>query len=410
MAQQHFLGVDWADGKHDVCVLDRDGQEVLVREVDENAEGFSEFGRILDEWVVQGIELRAIIEKPEGLIIDFLLDHGVQVYSINPKSLKQARDLYRVSGAKSDPYDAWVLSNLIRDHHGDFSAIQPNSEQMAELKLLCEGYHRLTGQKVRLLNQLQAELKAFYPRPVEVFKDLSTRLFRDFLKRFPTSEALEKLSLFHWCRFAKAHRMGTEKTQVLWEQLKTPQLSVPSHVVRAKSALAQVILKELDVIVSAVEDYRRQVEALFASTPAGELTRALPGGKSGIIIPTLWAHLGDAKGRWKSFRHLQAHAGTTPITDQSGKHKAVLYRFACNKRMRYAVHWLARISLGRSVWAREYYDRQRERGHKHNEALRALGAKWLKIIFIMWRDQVPYNEDYHLANLYRQQLKQPVLA
>ena len=185
MAQQHFLGVDWADGKHDVCVLNRDGQEVLVREVDEDAEGFSEFGRILDEWVVQGIELRAIIEKPEGLIIDFLLDHGVQVYSINPKSLKQARDLYRVSGAKSDPYDAWVLSNLIRDHHGDFSAIQPNSEQMAELKLLCEGYHRLTGQKVRLLNQLQAELKAFYPRPVEVFKDLSTRLFRDFLKGYP---------------------------------------------------------------------------------------------------------------------------------------------------------------------------------------------------------------------------------
>lgn len=78
--------------------------------------------------------------------------------------------------------------------------------------------------------------------------------------------------------------------------------------------------------------------------------------------------------------------------------------------MRYAVHWLAQISLGKSVWARAYYDRQRERGHKHNEALRALGAKWLKIIFIMWRDHVPYNEDYHLANLYRQQLKQPVLA
>ena len=120
--------------------------------------------------------------------------------------------------------------------------------------------------------------------------------------------------------------MGAEKAQVLWEQLKSPQLPVPLHVVRAKSALVQILLKELEVLVPAVEDYRRQVEAFFASTPAAGLTQTLPGGKSGIIIPTLWAHLGDAEGRWESFRHLQAHAGVTPITDQSGKHKAVLYR------------------------------------------------------------------------------------
>jgi hypothetical protein len=54
--------------------------------------------------------------------------------------------------------------------------------------------------------------------------------------------------------------------------------------------------------------------------------------------------------------------------------------------------------------ARPYYDQQRARGHSHRQALRALGAKWLKIIFIMWQRQVPYDEPYHLATMARQQL------
>jgi hypothetical protein len=53
-----------------------------------------------------------------------------------------------------------------------------------------------------------------------------------------------------------------------------------------------------------------------------------------------------------------------------------------------------------------YYDQQRARGHTHRQALRALGAKWLKIIFVMWQRQVPYDEQYHLATMTRQQLGQ----
>jgi transposase len=277
---------------------------------------------------------------------------------------------------------------------------------MAELKLLTRDYHKLARKKTQLVNQLRSELKAFYPRPGEVFEDLATQTCLDFLKQFSTPETLEALTLSRWRRFAKPHKMGDERLQELWEKLKVPQLSVRPHVIRAKSALVQVIVKELEVIVPAVQEYKRKVEDFFASIPASKLTRSLPGGKSGTTIPTLWAELGDAQGRWESFRHLQAHAGSTPITDQSGKHKQVFYRYACNKLMRYSVYWLAQFSLNESEWAREYYDRQRERGHKHSEALRALGAKWLKIIFVMWRDQVPYSEDRHLANLYRQQPKQ----
>ena len=79
---------------------------------------------------------------------------------------------------------------------------------------------------------------------------------------------------------------------------------------------------------------------------------------------------------------------------------------ACDKSLRYVVDQVAFLSLRSSEWARAYYDEQRARGHSHHEALRALGAKWVKIIFVLWERQVPYDEPYHLATMARQQLRQ----
>ena len=95
-----------------------------------------------------------------------------------------------------------------------------------------------------------------------------------------------------------------------------------------------------------------------------------------------------------------------PVTKASGKSRFVQFRFSCNKQMRYAVYWLAFVSLNRSEWANAYYRDQRAKGHSHPQALRALGAKWLKIIFVMWRDHKPYDENYHLANIARQRMRQ----
>ena len=80
-------------------------------------------------------------------------------------------------------------------------------------------------------------------------------------------------------------------------------------------------------------------------------------------------------------------------------------RFACDKSLRYSIDHVAFLSLRWSEWARAYCDEQRARGHSYRQALRALSAKWLKIIFVMWERQVPYDEQYHLATMTRQQLR-----
>jgi transposase len=401
---RYYLGVDWADQTHAVWGVDERGTKVAARTVPHTAEGLSEWGRELDEWRAQGIELWAAIERPEGRVVDVLLDHGVMVFPVNPKALDRARDRFRQSGAKSDPFDARVLADFLRTDHAHLRALQPSSEAAQELKLLTEDYQRQIRQQTRLVNQLTITLKAYYPRALEVAA-LTTTLAREFLLAYPTPEAVVTLTERQWQQWARAHRLSEARTRELWAVLQQPQLPVPAHVVRAKARLMHSLVGQLTPVVAAVGDYREAINDFFASMPAAQWARTLPIGKHGITAPTLWACLGDAPGRWESFRHLQAHAGAVPVTKRSGKQQVVHFRFACDKALRYIVDQVAFLSLGSSAWARAYYDQQRARGHSHHQALRALGAKWLKIIFVLWERQVPYDEQYHLATMTRQQLQ-----
>ena len=402
---RYYLGVDWADQTHAVWVVDEHGAKITARSVSHTAEGLSEWGRELDEWRAQGIELWAAIERPDGRVVDFLLDHGVVVYPVNPKALDRARDRFRQSGAKSDPFDARVLADFLRTDHAHLRALQPSSEAAQELKLLAEDCQRHIRQQTRLVNQLTATLKAYYPRGLEV-SELTSALARDFLQSYSTPENLTVLTERQWQRWARAHRLSEARTGELWHVLQQPQLPVPPHVVRAKARLMRSLVEQLTPVVAAVAQYRKAIEDFFANMPAAQWARTLPIGKHGITAPTLWARLGDAPGRWESFRHLQAQAGTVPVTKRSGKQQVVQFRFACDKALRYVVDQVALLSLLSSAWARTYYDQQRARGHAHRQALRALGAKWLKIIFVMWQRQAAYDEQYHLATMMRQQLRQ----
>jgi transposase len=405
--QRYYLGVDWGDSVHQLYACDDSGEKIKEMKVQQTPEEMAELGRWLDENRSKGIELWAAIEKPHGRIVDFLLDHGVVVYAVNPKALDRARDRFRMSQSKSDSFDAYVLAEFLRTDHAHLRALEPNSAEAQELKMLTRDHQRLMRQKTRLLNQIGITLKEYYPRPLEVFENLETKIGLDFLKAYPTPQALRKLTRRGWNRFAKRdHHLSEARSNELWEKLNKPQLPVPEHVVRAKAKLLLALVVQLEASVKAVNSYNEEVESFFAAMPAAELAKTLPGGKSGTTVATIWAELGDAKNRWKSFRHLQAEAGAVPVTKASGKSRVVQFRFACNKHLRHAMYWFSFNSLNRSEWAKKYYKDQRAKGHTQHQALRALGAKWLKIIFVMWRDHKPYDENYHLANIARQMMRQ----
>ena len=405
--KRYYLGVDWAEEFHQVWVSGPDGKKVIEMKVLQQPEAMSEFGAWLHQRKAEEIELWAAIEKPHGRIVDFLLNHGVVVYPINPKALDRARDRFRMSQSKSDSFDAYVLAEFVRTDHAHLRALEPDSVEAQELKMLSRDHERLMRQKTRLLNQIGITLKEYYPRPLEVFGDLESKVARDFLKAYSTPQALSKLNRRGWNRFAKRdHHLSEARSKEVWEKLNKTQIPIPEHVVRAKAKLLLALVIQLEALLPEVESYGEEVERFFVSMPAAELGKTLPGGKTGTTVAKLWAELGDANNRWQSFRHLQAEAGGVPVTQSSGKSRVVLFRFACNKHLRHAVYWFSFNSLRRCEWAKNYYRDQRAKGHNHPRALRALGAKWLKVIFVMWRDHKPYDENYHLANIARQRMRQ----
>lgn len=227
-----------------------------------------------------------------------------------------------------------------------------------------------------------------------------------FVRAYPTPTAAAALTEAQWTQWAREHRLSSPRIAELWGILQGPQLPVPAHVVRVNARLAAALLEQLAVAITTVQTYREASADFFASMPAADWARTLPGGRSGTTVPRVYAELGDAAGRWQTFRHLQGHAGSVPVTDTSGKHHRVYFRFACNMHLRDALHQFAFQSLGTSEWAPAYYARCRQRGHSHPHALRALGAKWLKIIFVLWSRQIPYDEKHHLATIGRQTLRQ----
>jgi transposase len=115
------------------------------------------------------------LRNRRGRIVDFLLDHGVEVYPVNPKAVDRVRDRYRMSGSKSDAFDAYVLAEFLRTDQAHLKALRPSSEKAQELKMLCRDQRRVVRHKTRLLNQLTTTLKEYYPRPLDAFENIEDR-------------------------------------------------------------------------------------------------------------------------------------------------------------------------------------------------------------------------------------------
>lgn len=85
-----------------------------------------------------------------------------------------------------------------------------------------------------------------------------------------------------------------------------------------------------------------------------------------------------------------------PLTIQSGKYRTVRCRYAADHTLRQAMtHFAFNTAFTDGCWASDFYQRKRTEGKAHHTALRCLAQRWLKILYRMWKDRVPYDETYH---------------
>ena len=109
------------------------------------------------------------------------------------------------------------------------------------------------------------------------------------------------------------------------------------------------------------------------------------------------AEWGDCRPAYADAEAVACLAGATPVTKQSGKHTAVSFRWACNKRFRQAICTFADNSRHASPWAAKVYADALARGHDHPHAVRVLARAWIRVIWRCWIDQTPYDPAKHGA-------------
>ncbi len=383
-------GIDWARDDHAVSIVDHRGREIVRSTVEHNAAGLRELLVVLERAGVREVA----IERPDGPVVDTLLDTGVTVVVISPNQLKNLRGRYGSAGNKDDRFDAYVLADTLRTDRARLAPLLPDSAATVTLRQTCRARKDLVAHRVAVANQLRAHLKIVFPGAVGLFAELDSAISLAFLARFDCQDRADWLSakrLAAW--LASVGYSGRTDAAVLYRRLTSaPRGSAGADGTATTRALVAVLsslvaqIKALDADIA--EQLARHADAhIFTSLPRSGTFRAA----------RLLSEIGDCRARFPTPESLACLAGVAPSTRQSGKVKHIGFRWAADKQLRDAVTDFAGDSRRANPWAADLYNRAITRGHDHPHAVRILARAWLYVIWHCWQDGVAYAPTNHRA-------------
>ncbi len=396
-----FIGIDWADTKHDVCIQPSSGDQREFDVIPHQVER-------IDEWVHGlcrrfGSPIAIAVELTKGPIVYALQKYDCFViFPINPLTLAKYREAFQPSRAKDDPTDAELALDLILRHPERFKPLQPQSMEMRKLALLVEQRRQLVGDKIRITNRLRCALKQYYPQALEWFDHVDTPLFCDFITRWPTLIQAKRARRNTLKSFFHQHNMRRER--VLEERLaaiKTASpLTLDEAVIVPHRLQVLVFVAQLRVILDAIKQFDEEIDDVAQQHVDYALFSGLPGAGPSLA-PRLLVAFGEQRERFKSAADLQKYSGVAPVTERSGKKHWVHWRWQCPTFLRQTfVEWASQ-TINKSFWAGAYYRQQRAKGCTYQAAVRSLAFKWIRILYRCWQTRTPYNEVVYLKALER---------
>ena len=405
------VGIDWAEEFH-LVALGSPGEGVIsVLRAGHRPEAVSALVERIAGLEADPAEVRVVIETRHGLLVEALV--GGRVYGAAgqpgagvppPRPGTQER---RRRGRR-------ICCLLALDRHAGLRRLIPHGQVAGELRSIARDDERACRDERRLLNRLRADLLVTFPAALAIAGDDlgATRILR-MLERWPTAGALAAASREEIIEFGRAQRTGYLQrfADRIAAALAEDHFTAPPHLVRAKVDTIRLTTRQLLLTDAQRRAWEKQMGELLLGTP-GQLPedqpgQAFPGGETYLSFPGLGYRLaariageiGEHIEQFTTPNSLQCYAGRAPVTRRSGKRDLVVaHRLACNRYLADAAHKQAFASLRRSAWAREFYDTQRARGKNHHAALRALGNRWLEVLWHCLTHDMPYDETVHIAN------------
>jgi transposase len=397
-----FVGIDWADRKHDVCLQAAGCQKREFAVLPHRPESIQQWAEGLRQRF-QGRPIAVCLELSKGPLVYALQRHEFLVlFPVNPTVLAKYRETFCLSHAKDDPSDAELALELLLTHPDRLRVLQPQSAPMRALQQLVEQRRSLVGDKVRLTNRLTDALKQYFPQVLDWFKDKDTPLFCDFVTRWPTLIHAQRARKARLIAFFQDHNVRYPHLieQRLQAILSATALTTDNGVIRPNRLLVEVLVEQLRCVLQALERFDHEIAQLAHTLPDYALFSALPGAGP-TFAPRLLAAFGEPRERYHSAADMQKYTGIAPVTERSGNKCWVHWRLQCPTFLRQTfVEWAAQ-SIPHCYWATAYYRQQRAKGASHQAALRALAFKWIRILYRCWMERTPYDEARYLNALKR---------
>jgi transposase len=386
-------GLDWSRDDHAVSVVDTRGREVLRHTVEHTAAGLSELIQVLG-----GAGCREVaIERPDGPLVDALLAAAITVVVISPNQVKNLRGRYGSAGNKDDRFDAFVLADTLRTDRARLRALVPDTPPTVALRRACRARRDLIAHRVGAANQLRAHLRTVFPGAVGLFADIDSPISLTFLTRFTTQNQADWLSptrLGKW--LSSVGYSGKVDPAVLHARLVAAPRGLTGADADANATITRALVAVLTSLLEQIKVLTAEIETQLAAHADAHIFTSLP--RAGRVrAARLLAEIGDCRAKFPTPESLTCLAGVAPSTRQSGKIRAVGFRWACDKQLRDAVCDFAGDSRRANPWAADLYQRARARGHDHPHAVRILARAWLTIIWHCWQDDVDYDPTTHRA-------------
>ena len=386
-------GIDWARDDHAVAIVDARGRQIVRQTVEHSDAGLRGLLRLLAEHGVDEVA----IERPDGPVIDTLLDGGLTVVVISPNQVKNLRGRYGSAGNKDDRFDAFVLADTLRTDRARLRPLTPDSPATVTLRRTCRARKDLVAHRVGVANQLREHLHRVFPGAVGLFADIDSQISLSFLARFDCQDRADWLSpkrLAAW--LASVGYCGRTDPAVLHTRLTAAPRGAIGEQGVAETHVTRALLTVLVTLTEQIKAMSIQIDEQLALHTDAHIFTSLP--RSGRVrAARLLTEIGDCRARFPTPEALACLAGVAPSTRQSGKIRTVGFRWSCDKQLRDAVTDFAGDSRRANPWAADLYDRAITRGHDHPHAVRILARAWIYVIWHCWQNNTAYDPNQHGA-------------
>jgi len=386
-----FGGVDWATDTHAVCVVDSGGQVIVEFDAAHTGDGLAELC-----WRIERAGARRVaIERPDGPVVDALLDAGLEVVVVSSRAVKALRERYGSSGNKSDRSDAFVLADCLRTDGHRWRSLEPDSPATVTLRTHVRARKDLVETRVAVANQLRAHLRVMFPGAVGLFRDIDSPISLRFLERFPSATRAEWLSEKRLSAWLRANGYcGRKAPAELYSRLSAAPAGHTGEQGDARGAITLAYITILKSLRGQIDELTTRLDELLDAHPDAVIFRSLPRCAT-VRAATLLAEIGDCRARFPDAESLSCLAGVAPSTRASGRHRAVTFRYSSDKKLRDALCDFAGDSWRGNAWAEQRYRQLRADGKRHPHAERILARSWAHIIWRCWQDHTPYDPTRH---------------